>query len=72
MENLSTIKKILEKSIIIYQVVRVFVIIDQELDQNHKVHMIFAVFLKAHLENSSQKIILGNFPRVLAIFKAAQ
>ena len=72
MENLSTIKKILEKSVVIYQVVRVFVIINQELDQDHKVHMIFAVFLKAHLKYSSQEIILGNFPWVLTIFKAAQ
>ena len=71
MENLSTIKKILEKSIVIYQVVRVFVIIDQELDQDHKVHMILAVFLEAHLKNTSQEIILGNFPWVLTIFKAA-
>ena len=72
MENLGTIKKILEKPVVIYQVVRVFVIIDQELDQDHKVHMIFAVFLKAHLKNTSQEIILGNFPWVLAIFKTAQ
>ena len=72
MENLSTIEKILEKSVVIYQVVRVFVIIDQELDQDHKVHMIRAVFLKAHLKNPSQEIILGNFPWVLTIFKTAQ
>ena len=72
MENLGTIKKILEKPVVIYQVVRVFVIIDQELDQDHKVHMIFAVFLKAHLKNTSQEIILGNFPWVLTIFKTAQ
>ena len=72
MENLSTIEKILEKSVVIYQVVRVFVIIDQEFDQDHKVHMVLAVFLKAHLKNPSQKIILGNFPWVLTIFKAAQ
>jgi hypothetical protein len=72
MQNLSTIKKILEKSVVINQVVRVFVIIDHELDQDHKVHMIFTAFLKAHLKNSGQEIILGNFPRVLTIFKAAQ
>ena len=72
MENLCTVKKILEKSVVIYQVVGVFVVTDQELDQNHKVHMIFTVLLKAHLKNSCQEITLGNFPRVLAIFKAAQ
>ena len=72
MENLRAIKKILEKSAVINHVVGVFVIIDQELDQNHKVHMIFTVLLKAHLKNSCQEIILGNFPRVLTIFKAAQ
>ena len=72
MENLSAMKKVFEKSIVIYHVVGIFVVIDQKLDQDHKVHMIIIVLLKAHLKNSCQKIILGDFPRVLTIFKAAQ